>query len=115
MNFPAASSGASIGNHLNRPKGRGIKPLSASGGLVRLWRIEDVKACARYATVSIASNIAEGDERDTDKDAVRFFYMAKGSLAGLPFPFSPFSPSPLSRMSNGALTPSTKRRRYEIY
>ncbi|MBW1921586.1 MAG: MmgE/PrpD family protein, partial [Deltaproteobacteria bacterium] len=33
MNFPAASSGVSIGNHLNRPKGRGIKPLSASGGL----------------------------------------------------------------------------------
>jgi len=30
MNFPAASSGVSIGNHLNRPKGRGIKPLSAS-------------------------------------------------------------------------------------
>ena len=40
MNFPAASSGVSVGNHLNRPKGRGIKPLSASGGLVRLWRIE---------------------------------------------------------------------------
>jgi len=38
--FPAASSGVSIGNHLNRPKGRGIKPLSASGGLVRLWRID---------------------------------------------------------------------------
>jgi len=33
LNFPAASSGVSIGNHLNRPKGRGIKPLSASGGL----------------------------------------------------------------------------------
>ena len=40
MNFPAASSGVSIGNHLNRPKGRGIKPLSARGGLIRLWRIE---------------------------------------------------------------------------
>ncbi len=33
MNFPAVSSGVSNGNHLNRPKGRGIKPLSASGGL----------------------------------------------------------------------------------
>jgi len=33
MKFPAGSSGVSIGNHLNRPKGRGIKPLSASGGL----------------------------------------------------------------------------------
>ncbi|MBW2299947.1 MAG: hypothetical protein JRF46_06595 [Deltaproteobacteria bacterium] len=37
MNFPAASSGVSIGNHLNRPKGRGIKPLSASGGLNFGW------------------------------------------------------------------------------
>ena len=37
----------------------------------------------RRAAVSICSNIAEGDERDTDKDAVRFFYMAKGSLAEL--------------------------------
>lgn len=35
----------------------------------------------RRAAVSIASNIAEGDERDTDKEAVRFFYMARGSSA----------------------------------
>lgn len=35
----------------------------------------------RRATVSIASNIAEGDELDTDKQAVRFFYTAKGSSA----------------------------------
>ena len=27
--------------------------------------------------------IAEGDERGSNKDAVRFFYMAKGSLAEL--------------------------------
>ncbi len=37
----------------------------------------------RRAAVSIASNIAEGDERDTDKDAVRFFFIAKGSTAEL--------------------------------
>jgi four helix bundle protein len=37
----------------------------------------------RRAAVSVCSNIAEGDERDTDKDSVRFFYMAKGSLAEL--------------------------------
>jgi four helix bundle protein len=37
----------------------------------------------RRAGVSICSNIAEGDERDTDKEAVRFFYIAKGSLAEL--------------------------------
>jgi len=33
MNFAAASRGVSIGNHLNRPMGRGIKPSSARGGL----------------------------------------------------------------------------------
>ncbi len=37
----------------------------------------------RRSAVSVPSNIAEGDERDTDKDAIRFFYMAKGSLAEL--------------------------------
>jgi four helix bundle protein len=37
----------------------------------------------RRAAVSVPSNIAEGDERDTDKDAIRFFFMAKGSLAEL--------------------------------
>jgi four helix bundle protein len=37
----------------------------------------------RRAAVSIPSNIAEGDERDTDKDCVRFFFIAKGSLAEL--------------------------------
>jgi four helix bundle protein len=37
----------------------------------------------RRSAVSVPSNIAEGDERNTDKDAIRFFYMAKGSLAEL--------------------------------
>jgi four helix bundle protein len=37
----------------------------------------------RRSAVSIASNIAEGDERDTDKESVRFFFIAKGSLAEL--------------------------------
>jgi four helix bundle protein len=37
----------------------------------------------RRAAVSVPSNIAEGDERDTDKDSVRCFYIAKGSLAEL--------------------------------
>ncbi len=35
----------------------------------------------RRAVVSIPSNIAEGDERETDKEAVRYFYIAKGSAA----------------------------------
>ncbi len=37
----------------------------------------------RRSSVSIASNLAEGDERDTDKESIRFFYIAKGSLAEL--------------------------------
>ncbi|UFS62273.1 four helix bundle protein [Sulfurimonas sp. HSL-3221] len=35
----------------------------------------------RRAAVSVPSNIAEGDERETNKEAVRFFYIANGSLA----------------------------------
>ena len=37
----------------------------------------------RRAAISIASNIAEGDERETDREAIRFFYVAKGSAAEL--------------------------------
>ena len=32
----------------------------------------------RRAAVSIPSNIAEGDERETNKESIRFFYIAKG-------------------------------------
>lgn len=35
----------------------------------------------RRAAVSIASNIAEGDELGTDKQSVRHFLIAKGSAA----------------------------------
>lgn len=35
----------------------------------------------RRATVSISSNIAEGDERNSNKEAIRFLYIAKGSAA----------------------------------
>lgn len=37
----------------------------------------------RRSAVSVPSNWAEGDERATDKEAVRFFSVAKGSLAEL--------------------------------
>ena len=35
------------------------------------------------AAISIPSNIAEGDELDTNKQSVRHFYIAKGSAAEL--------------------------------
>jgi four helix bundle protein len=37
----------------------------------------------RRAAVSISSNISEGDESGTDKQSVRYFYIAKGSSAEL--------------------------------
>lgn len=37
----------------------------------------------RRASVSISSNIAEGDQLDSDKSSVRYFRIAKGSSAEL--------------------------------
>jgi len=53
----------------------------SKGGTLRkeFWLRDQI--CRR--AVSIASNVAEGDERGTDKEAVRFFFIAKGSLAEL--------------------------------
>ena len=50
----------------------GCAPLSADFGL---------RDQLRRAAVSVCSNIAEGDARQTDKELVQFFYIAKGSLA----------------------------------
>lgn len=50
------------------------------GGFSRDFGLRDQ---IRRAAVSIASNIAEGDERDTNKESVRFLHIAKGSLAEL--------------------------------
>ncbi len=55
-----------------------IYRLSSTGSLSKDFTLRDQ---LRRAAVSVPSNIAEGDERDTDKDAVRFFYIAKGSIA----------------------------------
>lgn len=53
---------------------------TAEGAFTRDYGLRDQ---IRRSAVSIPSNIAEGDERDSDKDAIRFFYIAKGSLAEL--------------------------------
>ena len=57
-----------------------IYNLSSSGPLSRDFGLRDQ---IRRAAVSVPSNIAEGDERDTNKDSVRFLYIARGSLAEL--------------------------------
>ena len=57
-----------------------VYQLSKSQSFAREFALADQM---RRAAISISSNIAEGDERDTDKDAVRFFYIAKGSAAEL--------------------------------
>lgn len=42
-----------------------------------------LKEQMRRSSVSISSNISEGDELGTDKQAVRHFFIAKGSTAEL--------------------------------
>ncbi|WP_024790807.1 MULTISPECIES: four helix bundle protein [unclassified Lebetimonas] len=37
----------------------------------------------RRSAVSIPSNIAEGDERNSNKESIRFLYIANGSVAEL--------------------------------
>jgi four helix bundle protein len=65
-----------------KPKNLAVKIYLASnkGSLNRDFGLRDqIRKCA----VSIPSNIAEGDERNTDKESVRFLFIAKGSLAEL--------------------------------
>ena len=51
-----------------------------TGKLARDFGLRDQ---IRRSAVSIASNIAEGDERNSDRESIRFFNIAKGSLAEL--------------------------------
>ena len=44
------------------------------------WGLKDQM---QRSAVSIPSNVAEGDARKSDKDSVRFFHIALGSLAEL--------------------------------
>lgn len=57
-----------------------IYKITSNGQFQRDFGLRDQ---IRRSAVSIASNIAEGDERDTNKESVRFFHIAKGSLAEL--------------------------------
>ena len=55
-----------------------IYKLTAKGEFKKDFGLRDQ---LRKAAVSVPSNIAEGDELGTNKQAVRFFYIAKGSSA----------------------------------
>ena len=55
-----------------------IYKLTEEGKFARDFSLRDQ---FRRAAVSIPSNIAEGDELDTNKQSIRFFYIAKGSSA----------------------------------
>lgn len=57
-----------------------IYKISMTGVLGQDFGLRDQ---IRRSAISTASNLAEGDERGTDKESIRFFYIAKGSLAEL--------------------------------
>lgn len=57
-----------------------IYRLTQSNNLSKDFGLKDQ---IQRSAVSIASNIAEGDELGTDKQSIRHFYIAKGSTAEL--------------------------------
>lgn len=57
-----------------------IYRITATGKISKEFSLWDQ---IRRASVSICSAIAEGDERNSDKDLIRFFNIAKESLAEL--------------------------------
>jgi four helix bundle protein len=57
-----------------------VYKVTANGGLAKDYGLKDQM---QRAGVSIASNIAEGYERNSDKEFVRFLMIAKGSISEL--------------------------------
>jgi len=57
-----------------------IYKLTGQGAFTKDYGLKDQ---IRRAAVSVPSNIAEGDELNTDRQAINFFYIAKGSAAEL--------------------------------
>lgn len=55
-----------------------IYKITNKGNFSKDFRFKDQ---IRAAAISVPSNIAEGDELDTNKQANRHFYIAKGSTA----------------------------------
>ena len=54
--------------------------VTGQGEFAKDWSLRDQ---IRRAAISIPSNIAEGDELDTDRQSIKFFYIAKGSSGEL--------------------------------
>ncbi len=54
--------------------------ITAQGPISKDYSFKDQM---RRAAISIPCNIAEGDQLDTDKQAIKFFHIAKGSAAEL--------------------------------
>ena len=65
-----------------------IYKLTTKGKFAKDYSLRDQ---IRRAGVSIPSNLAEGDELGTDKQAVRHFYIAKGILGRIVDPSNHFS------------------------
>jgi four helix bundle protein len=57
-----------------------IYKLTENGAFIKDYGLKDQM---RRASISVPSNIAEGDNLDTDKQSVRHFYIARGSIAEL--------------------------------
>lgn len=57
-----------------------IYHLTADGELLKDYGLKDQM---RRSAVSISSNIAEGDDLETDKQSIKHFFIARGSMAEL--------------------------------
>ncbi len=57
-----------------------IYKITGAGAFSKDFSLRDQ---IRRAAVSIPSNIAEGDELDSNKQSIKFFYIARGSSAEL--------------------------------
>lgn len=57
-----------------------IYKITSTSGFVKDYSLKDQ---IRRAAVSVPSNIAEGNERESNKEMIRFLYIAKGSVGEL--------------------------------